>query len=150
MKSYDKIFGFIWLALGSAIAIEALRLGIGRLHFPGVGLLAFIIGVSLGLCGLFLMISAALQGEEGDKLWSGQNWKKVILLSVALFAYTIFMELLGFLLATFLLVFILFKMTAPKRWFSPLVSSAAVVFSCYLVFFVWLKILLPKGIFGIG
>ena len=150
MKRYDKIFGFIWLALGSAIAIEAIRLGIGRLHFPGVGFLAFLIGVSLGLCGFFLIVSATLEGKEGNELWSGQNWKNVIILLVSLFTYTIMMEPLGFLLTTFLLLLILFKITAPKKWFSPLVTSAVVVFSCYLIFIVWLRVTLPKGLWGFG
>lgn len=150
MKRYDQIIGLIWFALGSAIAIEAVHLGLGGLHLPGIGFMAFLIGVSLGLGGFVLTVLATLKGKEGDKIWAGQNWKNVVIPLVALFIYTTLMEPLGFLLTTFLLVFVLFKITAPKKWFSPLLTSVVVVFSCYLIFFVWLKVQLPKGIFGFG
>jgi hypothetical protein len=58
------------------------------------------------------------------------------------------MDPLGFLLPTFLLMFFLFKITAPKKWFAPIVSSLITVFLSYFIFFLWLKIPLPKGVFG--
>jgi hypothetical protein len=60
------------------------------------------------------------------------------------------MEPLGFLISTFLLMFLLFKITAPGKFISPLASSAAVVFLSYFIFFVWLKVPLPKGFWGLG
>ncbi len=150
MKRYDQIMGLIWFVLGDAIAIEAVHLGLGGLDLPGIGFMAFLIGVSLGLSGLILTLSATFKGKEGHPLSSGQNWKNVMITLLALFIYTFLMEPLGFLFTTFLLVFVLFKITAPKKWFSPLLTSAVVVFACYLIFFVWLKVSLPKGILGLG
>lgn len=150
MKRYDQIVGLIWLALGSAMAIEAVRLGLGGLHLPGIGFTAFLIGVSLGFSGLVLTVSATSKDKEGNKVWAGQNWGNVMMTLLALLIYIFLMEPLGFLLATFLLLFVLFKITSAKKWFSPLLSSLTVVFWCYLIFFVWLKVPLPKGILGLG
>jgi putative tricarboxylic transport membrane protein len=150
MKRYDQIMGLIWFVLGSAIAIEALRLGVGEVRLPGIGFMPFLVGVFLGGFGFVLTLRAHLKGKEGDRLWAGQNWKKVIVTLAALFIYISLMDPLGFLVSTFLLNFVLFKVTAPKKWFSPLLTSAAVVFSCYLIFFLWLKVPLPKGILELG
>jgi hypothetical protein len=68
----------------------------------------------------------------------------------ALLAYIFLMEPLGFLISSFFLMFLLFKITAPGRFISPLVSSAAVVLLSYMIFFVWLKVSLPKGFLGLG
>ncbi len=150
MKKNDRILGLIWFILGSAIAIEALRLGIGDVRLPGVGFMAFLIGVSLGLSGLLLTLWATFKGKVESKLFAGQNWKNVIITLLSLSFYIFVMEHLGFVLSTFLLLFVLFKITAPNKWFSPLLTSVVVVFSCYLIFIVWLKIPMPKGILQLG
>ncbi len=150
MKKNDRILGVIWFILGSAIAVEALRLGMGDVRRPGAGFMAFLIGTSLGVSGLLLTLWATLKGKGGSKLFAGQNWKNVTITLLALVLYIFVMEPLGFFLSTFLLLFVLFKITAPNKWFSPLVTSVMVVFSCYLIFVVWLKIPLPKGVLPMG
>ena len=110
-----------------------------------------VIGVSLGVSGLILSgLARAKRKEDEEKIWAEQHWQNVVMPLAALFMYIVFLEVLGFLIGTFLLIFLLFKMTAPKRWLAPLVSSAIVVFFSYLIFFLWLKVPLPKGYFGLG
>jgi putative tricarboxylic transport membrane protein len=151
MKRCDQIVGFIWFALGSGMALEAIHLGLGELRLPGIGFMPFLVGVLLAVSGCVLTLFATLKGKEGDdKSWAGENWKNIILPLLALFIYIGLMEPLGFLLSTFLLIFFLFKMTAPKKWLAPLVTSGVIVFFSYLIFFVWLKVPLPKGFFGVG
>ena len=41
MKTYDRRTGLFWLALSISVFIESLRLGIGTLHNPGKGFMAF-------------------------------------------------------------------------------------------------------------
>ena len=151
MRREDRIIGLIWFALGCGMAIEAARLGLGEFRLPGIGFMGFVIGVSLGVSGLILTrLASAKRREEEEKLWAGQHWRNVVIPLSALFMYIVFVEVLGFLISTFLLIFLLFKMTAPKRWLAPLASSVIVVFLSYLVFFLWLKVPLPKGYFGLG
>lgn len=151
MKSCDKIIGLIWFVLGSGLTIEAVRLGLGKFQLPGIGFMGFVIGVSLGVSGLVLAVLATLKVKKGDdKILVGQNWRNVMIPLLALLIYIILMEPLGFLISTFLLIFLLFKMTTPKRWCASLATSAIVVLLSYVVFFVWLKVPLPKGYFGLG
>jgi len=151
MRRWDQIIGLIWLALGIGITIEAIHLGLGELRFPGIGFMAFLIGISLGFSGFILTVFKTVKGKrEDDKIWAGQNWKNVVIPLITLLIYIALLETLGFLIATFLLIFLLFKITTSKRWFSPLLTSLIVVLLSYLLFFVWLKIPLPKGVLGIG
>lgn len=150
MRRPDQIVGWVWLALGIGIAVEALDLGLGELHMPGIGFMPFLVGVSLGLSGLILLITATAKGKGEERIWQGQRWKNVVLPVSALLAYIFLMEPLGFLISSFFLMFFLFKITAPGKLISPLVSSAAVVFLSYMIFFVWLKVTLPKGFLGLG
>lgn len=151
LKRCNQIVGLIWLALGSGIALEAVHLGLGEWTLPGIGFMPFWVGVLLGSSGFILTLFATLKGKErDDKTWAGENWKNILLPLIALFIYVGLMRPLGFLLSTFLLIFFLFKMTAPKKWLSPLMTSVVVLFFSYLIFFVWLKVPLPKGFWGMG
>jgi hypothetical protein len=67
---------------------------------------------------------------------------------VALFAYGFLLELVGFLVTTFLFLLFLFKVPEPKGWAIPLVISGVAVIASYFIFAVWLKSAFPKGIFG--
>lgn len=150
MGRYDRIIGLIWFALGGGMAIEGINLGLGKSHLPGIGFMSFLVGSLLGLCGLILTIWVTLKEKENDdKIWEGQNWKNLVLPILSLFVYAFLMEDLGFLITTFLFQFFLLKLTAPKRWLSPLLSSLLIVLCCYLIFSVWLKVPLPKGFLGI-
>ncbi len=150
MRRYDQIIGLIWFALGSGMAIQGINMGLGYSHLPGIGFMPCLVGSSLGLCGLILTIWVTLKEKENDdKIWEGQNWKNLVLSILSLFVYAFLMEGLGFLITTFLFQFFLLKLTAPKRWLRPLLSSLLIALCCYLIFSMWLKVSLPKGFLGI-
>jgi putative tricarboxylic transport membrane protein len=148
----DRIFGLIWFALGSGMAIEGRKLGMGSLSSPGSGFVPFLAGSSLALCGLVLVVLATIRKGKGGgkKTWGGQNWRNLVIPVLSVVIYAFLMEPLGFLISTFLLVFVLLKMTDPKRWLSPVLTSLLVVLSCHILFSVLFKIPLPKGFWGIG
>jgi len=148
MSKYDRIIGLIWFVLGSGMAIEGINLGLGKSHLPGIGFVPLLVGSSLGVCGLTLMLLVTLKGKQSDdKIWEGQNWKNLVLSILSLFIYAFLMESLGFLITTFFFLFFLFKLTAPKKWLGPLLTSLLVAVSCYLIFSLWLNVSLPKGLF---
>jgi putative tricarboxylic transport membrane protein len=151
MSKYDRIIGLIWFILGSAMAIEGISLGLGKSSLPGIGFVPLLVGSSLGVCGLILMLLVTLKGKQSDDdIWKGQNWKNLVLSILSLFIYAFLMESLGFLITTFFFLFFLFKLTAPKKWLGPLLTSLLVSVSCYLIFSLWLNVSLPKGVFLTG
>jgi len=105
--------------------------------------------VLFGLILVFFSISKAMGGEEdsnGKKMWVKDKSKRLLLTLFALLVYALSFEILGFLIATFIFLFFLFKLTEPKRWVMPLVLSGITVILSYLIFCVWLKSTFPAGI----
>jgi hypothetical protein len=69
----------------------------------------------------------------------------VILLLVV---YTLVLRPVGFLVSTFLLLSFLFRVKAAYRLRTILFMSFLVTAGSYIVFELWLKAQLPKGILG--
>jgi hypothetical protein len=70
------------------------------------------------------------------------------LLVGVLFLYTAVLKVLGFLLATFLLLLFLFRVVEPLRWKTILLVTAVTMGGIYLLFGVLIESSLPKGFLG--
>lgn len=153
MKKYDRVGGLVWFFLGIALCIGSIKLRLGDLHKPGPGFMPFLAGSLLVLLGLILTLSATLNRSaekneiRGRKLWVKENWKNILFTLLILFSYLLLLNLLGFIITTFLFFFFLVKLQAPKRWLMPLAFSGITVFLSHLIFSVWLRCPFPIGIF---
>jgi hypothetical protein len=154
MEKYDRLGSLFWLALGAAICVGSVQIRLGTFHRPGPGFMPFLSGIFLMLFGVILMVSTLAKANnekeetKNKKLWTKENWKGFSLTLLALFGYALLMNRLGFYTTTFLFLFFLFKLTAPRKWLMPLAFSGASVILSYLIFSVWLMTQFPGGIFG--
>jgi putative tricarboxylic transport membrane protein len=152
MKRYDQMSGLVWLIFAIYICIESSRLSFGSFHNPGPGFLPLLVGLLLGIFSIIVFLQATLSGKPQESLppWYPQErWKKLIWVLVALFAYAMCLETLGFLISTFLLLVFLFRAgIETQRWIWAIGGSAIASFSSYAVFELWLKTQLPKGFLG--
>ena len=149
---YDRAGGVIWMVLGAALGIGSISLGVGTLHKPGPGFMPFLTGILLGSLGLLLAVShigkrSGAKGGEGVSL--RQFWGKGACSLAVSFLYAFSLDLLGFIVATFLLFLSLFKIMGVRRWFTPILISFLAVSVSYLIFDVWLRIEFPRGILSI-
>ena len=71
---------------------------------------------------------------------------KVVRLAAMLVLYVLLMPWIGFFVCSFLLALITSRLTEARDWGKPLLMSAGLVLFCYLLFDVWLKLSLPRGI----
>ena len=147
MQKREKITLIFWLFLSLFICIESLRLGVGSLRSPGPGFLTF--GVSLfiilSVCLLFLKNTERKFAGNVAPLFKGKKIRDVIYTFIALFAYALLLNRLGFFLCTLFFVGFSLKMIKPQSWRIVLVMSIGVAIFSYLLFDVWLTIQLPKG-----
>ncbi len=142
----------VWLAFAMAICIESSRLSFGSFHNPGPGFLPLLVGILLGILSILAFLQAALS-KETEKIvqswYPKERWKKLIWVLAALFAYAVCLEILGFLLSTFLLLIFLFRAgIETQKWIWAIGGSAVTSLSSYAVFELWLKTQLPRGILG--
>lgn len=154
MKRYDQIGGLLWVGLGLALCIGSIKLGLGGLHKPGPGFVPFLTGGLLGLLGVVLTLHKTLEilkqkenhGETQNKI----EWRQIALSLIALFVYAFLFESLGFVISTLMFLLFLFKMLMPRKWIMPVLLSVSTVIFSYLIFYVWLRVNFPRGIFRIG
>ncbi len=155
MKKIDLIPAIFWMGLGIAVAVSSYRLRLGTLANPGPGLAPFFLGIILSLCSLPILVRSFLvimrnQKHEDEPIWSGIQFKKLIIVVASLLGYWVFLEKIGFVLTTFLLLLILFKTVDSQRWRSVYVASTLTVIVIYIVFVIVLRVDLPSGVWRIG
>ena len=147
MGKADRISGIFWLVFGVIVSIESRRLGLGTLHRPGPGFLFFWVGIFLGIMSLIVLMRA-WSGKEagGASIFGGKNILKIGLVIASLFLYAIFMERLGFIPVTLLLFLFLLGVMEKKSWRFTVLTSLVVTAASYLIFEIFLKSQLPKGL----
>ena len=151
MYSRDQLSGFFWFVLSVLICIESTKNGIGTFRSPGAGFLPFWSGVALGAFAILLVASNILKerGVRRNKnAWGGKRWRNVILIIVFLFAYALILPKLGYLITTFGLMACLYSMSGKPRLWVQGVSALITVLVTYIIFYIWLEVQLPKGVFG--
>lgn len=150
MKSYNKWTGLFWIAFSVFVCVESLRLGIGTLGNPGMGLMAFGSSVLLGILSLILVLRevCAKEGGKPEPLFSGVLWKRIVLVMTALFLYEKVLTFAGYLLSTFFLMILLFGIMERQKFRWVLIQSLLTTVITYYVFSKGLDCQLPIGKLG--
>jgi len=78
----------------------------------------------------------------------GTNWPKISLILASLVLYASFLERMGFVLTTFVLLSFLLGLSEGRKWLRILGIASAAALGSFALFELWLKIRLPKGLFG--
>jgi putative tricarboxylic transport membrane protein len=145
----QRILGFIWLFLGLVICFMSYSLNLGKASSPGSGFFPFLTGCLLILLSLTFLIKSFFFSEthkEEDKFWERIKWNKQVLVVASLVAYVLLLQVLGYLVMTFILIVFLIRLIEPLRWATTLIVAAATVVITYLIFDYWLMCQFPKGI----
>ena len=129
--------------------IFSYHLGLGRLNNPDSGLMSFLLGLILVLLSLYSLIISLRNkaGDEGPPKEGGSqaNYRKIGLVLVALFTYSFILEKLGFVMTTWIFLFLLFR-GMGNRWITTLIASTFTVLATYFGF-TFFGVRFPPGIF---
>ena len=151
MNVRDLLAGFLGIALSIFICIESRESGVGTIHSPGPGFLPFWSAIVLGALGIILVVTAA-KGKSGradlSDLWHRLQERRIFVVIVSLFLYAVFLPWLGYIIATFLLLSLLFNVIrAPRHW-TMILGALVTTLVTYAVFYMWLDVQFPRGILG--
>jgi len=149
MRGLDKIPCLIWLGLGVFFTVGARKYGIGSLDEPGPGFFPLVGGVSLCLAALSHLVQLMrkpLCGARESSLWGEAHWGRSVAVAAGLVLYAFAVDFLGFIIATFLLMFILFSLYDRTKFIFAIAGSLSVVTITYFVFSIWLNVRFPAGI----
>lgn len=150
MDRRHLISGLFWLAISIFVGIMATELGVGTVSSPGSGFLFFWSSLILGALSVILIIKSIFGKREAKlliDLWKGLKWGKAVLAIITIFLYALILTELGFILATFLLMILLFGIGKLKYWVTVMSAFITVMLS-YIIFHFLLQIQFPRGIFG--
>jgi hypothetical protein len=151
MDQRNMISSMVFFLLAAIVLITSVGLGIGSLHNPQAGFMPFWTGLLILIFSLILFgityVNKAISVRWAD-LWRNVHWQKNIMAVIALAIYGLALPSLGYLIATSILMMILFCLGGMKVWTSAF-SSLLSVFLSYGLFQFILKTPLPRGILGL-
>jgi putative tricarboxylic transport membrane protein len=150
MDKRDALSGVVWLAIGLFVLITSVRLGLGDFSDPGSGFVAC--GASAIFIGstLLMMATSWFNRQASTPLaeaWRGLRWRKVLIVIAGSVIYLLLLDKLGYLLATFGFMLLLFGLGRMKLWVLLLCALLSVAGS-YYIFHNLLKVPLPRGMFS--
>jgi putative tricarboxylic transport membrane protein len=136
-----------WVALGILVCYGATQLGLGSITEPGSGFIFFWSGLILVILSMMALAESLRSSEEVAKA-GAMNWAKIGLVLLSLLLYAFFLERLGFVLTTFVLLTFLLSGIERTSWAQSLSVASAAALGSFTIFELWLKIRLPRGILG--
>jgi putative tricarboxylic transport membrane protein len=137
-----------WVALGILVCYGATQLGLGSVTEPGPGFIFFWLGLILVMLSVAALVESLRNSESILHETREMNWVKIVLVLLSLLLYAFFLERLGFVFTTFLLLGFLLGWVEQTSWTRSLGIATAAALGSFAIFELWLKIRLPKGIFG--
>lgn len=145
MKSKELVPVLLFAAIGLFVVWSAWGQGVGSLFSPGAGLMPFCLGIGL-TCVSFLLLLVTLRGKvRPSRSPEGKiHWGRVASVVVALLVYALLLERLGYLIASEILLFLLFLLAGSKRT-GAVISSVITVIATY-VFFTYFGLVFPAGL----
>ena len=149
MKRFDLWSGIFLLALSVFVCLESLGFGFGSFAAPGPGFLSFWAGSLLACFSLALIIGdIRTRPSNGENVFEKVRWRGWMVTFAGLAGYTLLLEVMGFIVCTFLLIALLLTFIEPQRWTVVFLMATLTTAGSYLLFQIILKTQLPPGILG--
>ena len=145
--------GIIWIIAGTIIGLLSWKIRLGSFYEPGAGFVAFASGIALIAIGVIMVLSQTFtkappaNGGNERRLFPRLPKFRLIYMVMVLVGYGLVLDLLGYLITTFLVMFALFYDRGTNRLLPSALASLLTVVSTYLIFETWLRVQLPRGIF---
>jgi putative tricarboxylic transport membrane protein len=149
VKKETIIAGF-WLVFSLYIAIESHRLGLSTGNRPGPGFFPFGAATAIGVIAGFRLVKNFRRDSTvkiSESIGSGEvRLVLAVIAGMALYAYSL--DVLGYILCTFLLVAFYLRVVADRSWRVTVSFAAAVALGSHLFFAELLNAGLPRGMLG--
>jgi len=150
MNKAETVAGSVFVAIGVWVLLQAIKFPYFVEDVPGPGFLP--LWISFGIIGAGLVLAVkgiwprlAIQ-EEAITWPQAAGWRRVGLMLGALAVSLLLLQILGFMVVTTLFMAVVVFGLGVRSWrmltIVPIVSAVGL----YVIFAVWLRVPLPKGI----
>ena len=135
----------IYVMVESSRFERTMKMGIG------IGFLPFWMSAIIGFLALLLLINI-FRGRitfEDKPVFPKENFFRMVSMVIALILYLISIDIIGYMISTFLFLFATIFILQRSRLIYVLFSAAVFTSILYGIFKLWLKSPLPTGLLGI-
>jgi hypothetical protein len=151
-REIKTVEGVVWIGFGIVVCVLAWGFDLGSIREPGAGSIAFLCGLSLCAIGSVMVISRVFSkkppaGSKGPGMVQFISQPRLLYVLGLLLGYILFLNMLGYIVVTFLLMWGVAFDWDKKNVASSLLFAAITVAVSYLMFQIWLRTQLPRGIF---
>ena len=146
----EKLIGLVLAILGATVAFGGIKLGFGTVSMPGPGFFPLLSGVTLTFfSAIVLWAPRRKKGSSAEGSgWGSIRWRNILIVLTALTLYANFLEAVGFVIGTFLVLMVLFRAFESERWPMTLLKSVLTSGVVYAVFEKIFQLNLPQGLWG--
>jgi hypothetical protein len=153
VRSVKICCSLFWLLFSVVMSREAFRLPMGEMRDPGAGFFPLLIALATGLLALVALFQSLRGGEgrnEAPPTRSAEpfRWWNLVIIIIALIAYTLTLTTLGFMINTFLFMLLLLKVIDPQTWKKAVLAAVITAVTSDLFFNRLLQAQIPTGILG--
>jgi putative tricarboxylic transport membrane protein len=148
----DHISGVFWVIVALFFMLGSNKLKVGSLGQPGAGFFPFVCSSIILFMAIIVLIQSfvwkrGLQTKV-SAFWKGMSWQRPAAIGLIMLGYILVVERIGFVLTAFILLFMLLKVVEKLSWKKTFVVSLLATSACHVIFNIFLKVALPRGILG--
>ncbi|MBB2480330.1 tripartite tricarboxylate transporter TctB family protein [Bacillus sp. APMAM] len=140
---FDRVAAVLFLAVGILFIVGSKQLASSSYGSKvGPDIFPFFLGIILAVLSIRLFYEtfrAQSQGAQKEKL----QYKPFLIIFVATLIYILTLETIGYVITTFLFLFVCFQTMERTKWITSLIISAAFSGVVYFIFVEVLKGTLP-------
>src|SRR5262245_26606563 len=147
-KSAELVVAALFFVFGAVVISDSLRLGSGwAAGGPKPGYFPFYIGLLICIASLVNFVRAlALKGEKDKPFVQVGQLKLVLTVLVPTAIYAALVTWIGIYAASVLFIAFFMRWLGKYPWWKVATVSVGTVVVFYVVFEIWFKVPLPKGI----
>ena len=142
----ERFLGIAAVVFALPVGVASWGYGVGTPQSPGAGFWPLAIAVVMFGLGLILFFQADSDEMPLETASSESRWGKFWLSLGTLVFYVAFLESLGYLLTTALVLLAQLRFVEDRSWRSSLFTAIFAAVISLLVFRVLLKVSLPQGV----
>lgn len=151
MMKKDIAIGFILFGFSVAASFQASRLDFGTLRNPEGGFFPFVLTVILGCLSIVMLVSALrsrVHSSQESRRNSSFDWPRTAFSIFLLVIFAASLEYLGYLISSFLLMFLFLWRVGKKGLWISLIIAFLITVVTYFLFGYLSDTSLPRGFLG--
>ncbi|WP_316568225.1 tripartite tricarboxylate transporter TctB family protein [Neobacillus sp. YIM B06451] len=142
-NKFDRIASVLFLAVGLAFAVGSKKLAASAYGSSvGPDIFPFSLGVLLILLSIRLFYETFKRKNSGGKK-EKIHYKPFLIIFAATIIYALTLEIIGYVITTFVFLFVCFQVMERSKWVVSLIISAIFSYGVYFMFVEVLKGTLP-------